>query len=142
LVNGERINEYMAYSYVGAPWADVPENSYIKNNIHNELVGNGGFSLRDINSMITVCNKYCHEKNELFFNNINEIPEDVYFVKCLVLNGSPIASRKEAQHFSIEQLVPTTNIGNVVGFHKFWMYHSPATVWNVFQKLLETALSV
>jgi hypothetical protein len=139
LVNGERINEYMQFSYVGAPWADVPGNSYIKNNINNELVGNGGFSLRDINSMITVCSKYCHEKNELFFNNLNEIPEDVYFVKCLILDKRSIASHNEAQYFSIEQVVPSTDIKKLVGFHKFWMYNSPATVWNVFKMFLETA---
>lgn len=138
LINGTHLEEYMDYAYVGAPWADVIGNAYIKNNINPELVGNGGFSLRDINIMANICKNYKQEKNKLFFNNLNEIPEDVYFVKCLSLSQKSIAPRKVAQHFSIEQVIPDTGVKDIVGFHKFWMYHSPATVWSTFKVLIDS----
>lgn len=137
MVNGTNFHKYFEYDYVGAPWEDTFGNHYIKRSISKELVGNGGFSLRDIDIMCDICEKYENEKNALFFNNINEIPEDVYFVKCLVLDKCNIASREVAQTFSIEQVIPH-NINEVVGFHKFYMYHPPLTVWNVFKSFLDT----
>jgi hypothetical protein len=139
MVNGTNFHKYLEYDYVGAPWEDTIGNHYIKRNISKELVGNGGFSLRDIDVMCSICEKYQNEKNALFFNNINEIPEDVYFVKCLVLDKMNIASREVAQTFSIEQVIPHKSfqrINEVVGFHKFYMYHPPSTVWNVFKSFL------
>lgn len=138
LVNGNHIDQYMHYDYVGAPWVDTLDNAYIKQYVNQELVGNGGFSLRDVNMMLNICKKYLHEKNTLFFHNLNEIPEDVYFVKCLGWEKSKIAPQKHAKFFSIEQVIPDTNVKEVVGFHKFWVYHSAASVWNVFKTLLET----
>jgi hypothetical protein len=137
LVNSSKIDDYMKYDYVGAPWADVTGNQYIKYNIYKELVGNGGFSLRDVDMMFLICNKYQQEKTLLFFNNLNEIPEDVYFVKCLVAEKASIATKDEATYFSIEQVVPVSKLDTVIGFHKFWMYHPPSTVWKVFKAFLE-----
>ncbi len=136
MVNGTNFHKYLEYDYVGAPWEDTIGNHYIKRNISKELVGNGGFSLRDIDVMCSICEKYQNEKNTLFFNNINEIPEDVYFVKCLALDKCNIASREVAQTFSIEQVIPHQRIKEVVGFHKFYMYHPSSTVWNVFKSFL------
>jgi hypothetical protein len=136
LVNSSNMDNYMRFDYVGAPWADGLANHYIKNNINKELVGNGGFSLRDINMMFVICNKYQQEKTILFYNNFNEIPEDVYFVKCLVCENAMLPTANEATCFSIEQVIPTMNLDKVIGFHKFWMYHPPSTVWKVFKSFL------
>jgi hypothetical protein len=126
-------HEYMIYDYIGAPWLDVKENEYIKKNINNELVGNGGFSLRDVKKSFEITQKFKKEKQILFFNNINEIPEDVYFVKCMKLDNAKICNFELAKKFSIEQVVNY----DTAGFHKFWMYHNPQEVFQICNHLFE-----
>jgi hypothetical protein len=121
LVNGANLEEFMTFDYVGAPWADVADNKYIKDYINVDLVGNGGFSLRDVKKSYEVCVTYKDEKHMLFYHNINEIPEDVYFVKYLKKIGANVASFNIARKFSVEQVFQYRSCG----FHKFWMYHPP-----------------
>ena len=132
LINGENIDDYLSYDYVGAPWSDTKGNEYIKNNINSDLVGNGGFSVRDVNKMIQICNEFVKEKNDLFYHNINEIPEDVYFIQHLVAKKCNVAPFNIARQFAIEQ-VP---VMNSVGFHKFWLYHMSDTVQTIFDNFL------
>jgi hypothetical protein len=132
LMNGRNIMKFMDYDYVGAPWVDTSDNAYIKDHINPELVGNGGFSVRDVNKMIEVTEARVTEKKELFFNNINEIPEDVYFVKWLVDMGANVAPFDVGREFSIEQVLYQYS----VGFHKFWMYHHPQTVQTLFDNFI------
>lgn len=132
LINGHDIKAYMKYDYVGAPWVDAPDNAYIKSKINPHLVGNGGFSLRNVRKMSNICQKFVQEKRQLFFHNINEIPEDIYFVKYLVKDNHDIAPFEVARKFSVEQ-VPCLN---AVGFHKFWLYHSPKDSWTLFTDML------
>ena len=40
------IDEFLSYDYVGAPWRKPKE---------NQLVGNGGLSLRTVSKMIEIC---------------------------------------------------------------------------------------
>jgi hypothetical protein len=134
LVNGTNIESYMDYDYVGAPWLDVKENEYIKKHVNKELVGNGGFSLRDVKRMKEVCDTFIQEKNQLFYHNINEIPEDVYFVECLVKMGAKIAPFNEARKFAVEQVLQV----HPMGFHKFWSYHHPETVLHIFNSILQS----
>lgn len=136
LINGKNIKDYLKYDYVGAPWVDTPDNAYIKQFINPQLVGNGGFSVRNVKKMAEICEKYADERYQLFFHNINEIPEDVYFVKHLVKEGYSVAPFNVARQFSVEQV----QCVNPVGFHKFWMYHSPKDslqMFQMFQMLLE-----
>lgn len=132
LVNAKKLDTFMEYDYVGAPWVDAPDNIVIKNEVNKEMVGNGGFSLRSVSRMIEVCEKYKQEKKELFYHNINEIPEDVYFVKCLTRLGANIAPRSRAKHFAVEQVYEE----DTCGFHKFWMYHQTPAVHKLFHVLL------
>lgn len=132
LLNGQDIQDFLGYDYVGAPWVDTQENAYIKQFINAELVGNGGFSVRNTNKMIEICTKYEHEKRQLFFHNINEIPEDVYFVKHLVKDGCRVAPHNVARKFAVEQVVQL----KPVGFHKFWPYHSPEVAQTLFEHFL------
>lgn len=113
------IERYLEYDYVGAPWVDEAGNRFIKDNINSELVGNGGFSLRDMYLSKMVTEKYIKEKNILFYENKVAIPEDVYFVKHLKEEGANIADNKEAQGFSCEQVLTR----DTLGFHKPWGYH-------------------
>ena len=134
LLNGKHLEHYLQYDYVGAPWMDAPDNSYIKQYINSDLVGNGGFSLRDVQKSYEVCTSFKDEKNQLFYHNINEIPEDVYFVKCLKSMGgnASVAPFNEARRFSVEQVFQHSPCG----FHKFWMYHSPQDTLKLFNSWL------
>lgn len=132
LVNAKQFSTFMQYDYVGAPWVDTPDNHVIKNEVNPEMVGNGGFSLRSVRKMIEVCETFQKEKKELFFHNINEIPEDVYFVKYLTCLGAKIAPKNIAKHFAVEQVYEE----DICGFHKFWMYHQTGTVKKLFDTLL------
>ena len=123
LVNSDNLDEYIKYDYVGAPWADAQDNTYIKKYINSDLVGNGGFSMRDVAKSYQVCCTFQKEKNELFYHNINEIPEDVYFVKCFKKMGDAarVAPFALARRFSVEQVFQH----KPCGFHKFWVYQRP-----------------
>lgn len=126
------INRFLTYDYIGAPWVDTKENEYLKANISKELVGNGGMSLRNISKMVDICNKFEHCKKELFFHNINRIPEDVFFVKYLTLTKGIMPTKEIASTFSIEQVLNK----EAIGFHKFWVYHPWQYVSEVFNSFL------
>jgi hypothetical protein len=96
------------------------------------MVGKGGFSLRNVGKMIEVCETYESDKKTLFYHNINEIPEDVYFVKHLHSMKGNIAPFEVARKFSVEQVM--TN--NPAGFHKFWLYNLPINVDRLFESFL------
>lgn len=133
LMNGKFIENYLQYDYIGAPWADAKDNEYIKKHINPQLVGNGGFSIRDVSKMIHICKTYKAEKNSLFYHNLNEIPEDVYFVKHLTQIGANVAPFEVARKFAVEQVLSV----NPVGFHKFWMYNLPTETVKIFNSFLE-----
>lgn len=133
LINGKYIDEYLQYDYIGAPWADAKDNEYIKKHINPALVGNGGFSIRNVEKMKYICRTFTDEKNSLFYHNLNEIPEDVYFVKHLVQMGANVAPFDVARKFAIEQVLSV----NPVGFHKFWMYNLPTETVKILNSFLE-----
>lgn len=127
------IEKFMHYDYVGAPWVDCQENAYLKKSINSELVGNGGFSLRSPVMMHRICQKYQSEKNMLFYMNINNVPEDVYFAKHLRLCDANMPKMKEASFFSSEEILNNDSLG----FHKVWSYHHPSTIKGYFEQILE-----
>lgn len=127
------IEKFMKYDYVGAPWADIPDNIVIKETITSNMVGNGGFSLRKVKTTIKCLEQYADKKLETFYHNINRIPEDVYFVKWLTKMGAEFPTIDEASLFSTEQIINPKNIG----FHKFWVYHPYHKVKEVFNSILD-----
>lgn len=131
--NGDLI-KFCDYDYVGAPWLDAIGNQYIKQHINPDMVGNGGFSLRNIEKLQQVCQQCKKEKKMLFYHNINEIPEDVYFVQCLKKIGASLPSSELAKKFSVEQVFDPSV--SPLGFHKFWMYHPASIAWRIFQDFL------
>jgi hypothetical protein len=126
------VNDFLKYDYVGAPWADIEDNIFIKEHIAPNMVGNGGCSLRNIKKMINICEKYKHRTCELFYSNINRIPEDVFFVKYLTLENAKFPTTQEASFFSMEQIINT----KCLSFHKFWMYHPYYEVKQLFEHFL------
>lgn len=109
----EKTKLFTDYDYIGSPWADIMENKELKNN----MCGNGGFSLRNIPKMIETLQNYDDERNELFNNNLQTIPEDVYFAKYVKKTGR-IPSYVEALNFGSEQVFTIDSYG----FHKIWAY--------------------
>lgn len=130
-----KLESFLAYDYVGAPWVDAADNEYIKQYVNPDMVGNGGFSLRSVGMMVKVCREFKDEKKHLFYHNINEIPEDVYFVQCLKKLDTFMPSNVVAKEFAIEQVYD--QYVTPLGFHKFWLYHSAAISWRIFQGFLE-----
>lgn len=128
------IEKFLEYDYVGAPWADDISNKYIKENINSDLVGNGGLSLRTVSKMVQICEEYDREKYQLFYHNINRMPEDVYFVKYMNKVEGRVAPRAEAVEFACEQVLNPS----AIGFHKVWSYHKPSDIYKYFQDVLES----
>lgn len=128
------IEKFMKFDYVGAPWIDAPGNEYLK--ICNpDLVGNGGLSLRSIDKMRNIVHKFKNEKKILHYNNMCNIPEDVYFCKHLKLpeTNSVMPTQLEASFFSNEEIINPESIG----FHKVWSYHHPLAVRNWLMSTLD-----
>lgn len=123
------ISKFLQYDYVGAPWVDTACNEYIKNNINNELVGNGGFSLRSVSMMKQITETYVDEKQILFFNDINNVPEDVYFVRYLKKMNANVSPFTEALKFASEEIINM----NSIGMHKVWSYHPAKNIKEFFK---------
>lgn len=129
------VEDFLSYDYVGAPWADAPENQSIKDAFggRNYLVGNGGFSVRSVDAMLRICKAHKHDKYHTFYHNINRIPEDVWFVEHLLEdNTSKLPTVEQASYFSVEQVLNSKSIG----FHKFWLYHPMSVVQEIFRGYL------
>jgi hypothetical protein len=119
----DNIDFFLKYDYVGAPW---------NSNYHYDeyLVGNGGFSLRKRDIMIYITENYNIinysikgiTKNDEYYikNTLNNkiIPEDFFFVKCMIDNNiGVIPSHYEAINFSSENIKSHRSIGG----HAFWI---------------------
>jgi hypothetical protein len=89
------INAFLKYDYVGAPW------------IHDEQVGNGGFSLRRKSKMLEIIEKvpYNYGTNE-----------DVYFSHAPIQIYKPTFD--ESKLFSVETVFSEVSFG----CHKPWNY--------------------
>jgi len=90
----DNVDDYIHYDYVGAPW-------------HTRWlgmleVGNGGFSLRDISTMIEITSKY---------SNYNFYNEDIYFSYHCMMMKKNIPSLHEAMKFSMEGVYYNDPIG-------------------------------
>lgn len=126
------IDKYLQYDYVGAPWADMSDNIYIKEQLTSNMVGNGGFSLRNVDAMIRICEEFEDKKLQTFYHNVNRAPEDIFFVKYLTTTGGKFPSKEEASYFSMEQIINP----QCIGFHKFWNYHPYSEVKQLFDFFL------
>jgi len=94
------IQPFLRYDYIGAPW-DFNSNILIKKYRDKgellEGIGNGGFSLRNVNVMLDIINK-C---------KITEsVNEDVYFSLCLEkMGGYSLPNRSVGYSFCREVLI-------------------------------------
>lgn len=126
------VEQFLDVDYVGAPWVDAETNAYIKEYVNPMLVGNGGFSLRDAQKSKMITEKYEKEKYTLFYDNQVEIPEDVYFVQCLIEEDAHLPDTNRASLFASEQILNLKSLG----FHKAWVYHPREHVEAFFNSYL------
>ena len=103
--------EFFEYEYVGAPWDGFPNaieggNRVVR--IGNKLVGNGGFSLRNVKRMIDLCK---HNPKPI------DLGEDIHISNCLSTEEIPDA--KKAMEFSVEHVY----YEDPVGLHHVWTLH-------------------
>jgi hypothetical protein len=127
------IDKFLKYDYIGASWVDTDANEYIKNEVSNDLVGNGGFSLRTNKYMIQICEFFKKEKLWLFYKNLTQIPEDVYFVYGLKrIKDTIMPSYNTGIEFASEEICNKASLG----LHKLWSYHHAETVFEFFAGVL------
>jgi len=84
------------YDYIGAPWPYMWIYSYNNQHIH---VGNGGFSLRKVQSCYNILKQY-NKQVEYYLNN--HFNEDVFFSHCSMYNNFNVAPINIAYQFSME----------------------------------------
>ena len=92
------IDRYLRYDYIGAPWDmytnDIAFEMYRKGTMV-EGVGNGGFSLRSVNTMKRI--------TDMFGNSsLSTEPEDLFFARNLQRLQYDIAPHYEAYAFCME----------------------------------------
>jgi hypothetical protein len=113
--------------YVGAPWT---EHAWLRQRAGEGLVGNGGFSLRDVGACARACltSEAFGEQAALYqmAPHMTEA-EDVFFSSRL-----KTASRADAMTFSSEQVLDARSLG----YHQFWRYHPVDASVRHFERLL------
>lgn len=122
-----------AYRFVGAPWAT--SQPMLQTRVGPDLVGNGGLSVRCVESALAVTHAHgpCGSgrlARDIWFDGLQQVPEDVHFVQLLqeCHGRSAVAPRGVASRFAAEQ-VP---VRNCLGVHKPWPYMDAASVSQLF----------
>ena len=100
------------YSYVGAPWG-APQNGGPPRGV----VGNGGYSLRDVEAMKAACEAFA-------FDPVADKAEDLFFAKHGDGAVKKIAPAHVAAAFSVEH-VPHPD---PCGMHQAWRFHAPGAL--------------
>lgn len=113
------IQDFLDYDYIGAPWP-------LQTNDTEGRVGNGGFSLRTRQIMLTICENFPIKETEYSASTLKYMeeskltipPEDVYFalnIEKHQLGRLPTA--QVASYFSTESIKNLESFGG----HKFWV---------------------
>lgn len=120
-----RIEEFLDFAYIGAPWRHLPQ--------FRIGGGNGGLSLRQTDAMVEACQ--CFAQDPFFRRRgIMDLPEDLKFALYF---GSPtrrkqyyLPDRQTSARFSVESmyLYPRP-----LGIHKAWKRLS-AREWQTLKK--------
>ena len=110
------IELFLNYDYIGAPWRNIPYNYQIEGIPKiNQVVGNGGLSLRSVSKMIQALDEF-PARDWLLHN----YPEDVYYASVFPAMGFNIADPKTAMEFSHETVYDKLNS---FGSHCGWRYN-------------------
>jgi hypothetical protein len=106
ILRKDNVDEYLPYDYVGAPWSTQPNRKFL--NICE--IGNGGLSLRNVNTMIEIIQKYSDDPS--FPDKL--IPgyaEDIWFSYWLKTKGYKLPSLEKAKEFAVETVWSPDPIG-------------------------------
>jgi hypothetical protein len=114
-------DKFFQYKYVGAPWAMYAKDIERAPNVvlGKKLVGNGGFSLRNVDRMKEICKNVSYTSNRM--------NEDVYFTNNM--SHEEIPSVDIAKEFSVEMIY----YDDPVGMHRVWVYMP----FDIVRKLVE-----
>ena len=126
------------FHYVGSPWSKSP--LLAEAGVPDSMVGNGGLSLRNVNTMVQICSsaESKSRKRDLFLNNLQLMPEDVFFSSEVAKLGLGNTNYNqptfaEATRFAMEQIW----CPDALGIHKPWGY----VPWQQLQTYLNGTLS-
>jgi len=126
------INDFIEYDYIGAPWVEMTNYSYPG--------GNGGFSLRTVDTMKAVINNYpVFDNNRTIYDILNDktitIPgnEDVYYYNTIMNNSmGKLANLDVSKSFSIEFIYYDDSFGA----HCYFYTMSESEWKNKIEKLI------
>lgn len=113
------IEDFLDYDYVGAPWP-------LHTNDTQGRVGNGGFSLRTRQVMLTICENFPIKETEYNASTLKYMedsqlttpPEDVYFTLNMERHQvGRLPSAQVASYFSTESIKNLESFGG----HNFWV---------------------
>jgi hypothetical protein len=129
---------FMDYDYVGAPWAAEPYNAQLRSDLGPgcPMVGNGGVSLRRVETMARMCREHRSVKDRLFNFRLQVVPEDVFFVAAMAKSSVTACPESLAHRFATEEVIGTSE---TLGFHKPWPYLPVAGVAAWFNAALDEA---
>ena len=107
--NKNRINDFLKYDLVGAPW-DFPHD---RNHILNGIVGNGGFTLRKKSKMLEILAACKYPYTDKSFAS-----ENTFISNCNSITVNK-PTFEEAKKFSSETAIDSESFG----LHKPWVHH-------------------
>ena len=111
-----KIDDFLRYDYVGAPWNLNVSSKY--------RVGNGGLSLRNKRVILSILEKNRKLdtlediQRRTMFPNYDRLPEDVFFAKEIRDETGNVPSVSIASFFSTEHIVNKDSFGG----HQFWLF--------------------
>jgi hypothetical protein len=120
--------ELMSQAFAGAPWA--PRIGGQDNwatlraaGVGDNLVGNGGMSLRRTASAVAACEAGALDgsASRLFNEDLQPLPEDVFFAAAAEAGGGQPCPQSAAARLSYEEALPPAGV-EPFGFHKPWAY--------------------
>ena len=119
-------SKFLNYNYIGAQW---PKNIQQLKDIYN---GNGGTSLRNVNTMKDITNEYNYKNDDI------NTPEDMYFAKYLhekkiLMNDSKICDEFSFENVYNEESIYCHALYECIELHKMEDY-----ICNRINKLLNT----
>lgn len=123
------IESYMKYDYIGAPWNER-ENERVKRYIAEgklrHAVGNGGFSLRTVSAMVTICERHAQEANN---GSVETEQEDLYVARSFEALGYKVAPVDVAYRFSTEVPLRHLSSAKAVTSHTPFALHAAWYYW-------------
>jgi len=117
-----RINEFLDFAYIGAPWRHLPQ---------FRTGGNGGLSLRQTTAMVEACQ--CFAQDPFFRRRgIVDLPEDVKFALYFRPRHRQyrLPDRHTSARFSVESVY---EYPRPLGIHKAWK-RLPVREWQILKK--------